>query len=112
MSTDRQILSSALTGEALLRTRRPEIDALIAELRALAQDRDDVRTEAGATMAGAWFASPATAYAENLIAAGLLLLAGRSTATRSWSGSAWATSGAGSRPPATIPVGRPANSHQ
>jgi hypothetical protein len=76
MSTDRQILSSALTGEALLRTRRPEIDALIAELRALAQDRDDVRTEAGATMAGAWFASPATAYAENLIAAGLLLLAG------------------------------------
>lgn len=76
MSTDRQILSSALTGEALLRARRPEIDALIAELRALAPDRDDVRTEAGATMAGAWFASPATAYAENLIAAGLLLLAG------------------------------------
>jgi hypothetical protein len=76
MSTDRQILSSELHGEALLRAKRPEVEALIAELAGLAQDRDEVRTEAAGHLAGGWFASPATARAEELIAAGLLLLAG------------------------------------
>jgi hypothetical protein len=76
MSTPEQILSSALHGEALRRVDRPEIRALIAELAELAQGRDDVRTEAAGTLAGAWFAEPASSYAEELVAAGLLLLAG------------------------------------
>jgi len=76
MSTKDQILSSQLHGEALRRADRPEIAALVAELAEIAQGRDDIRTECAGTMAGAWFASPATVYAEELIAAGLLLLAG------------------------------------
>jgi len=76
MSTDRQILSSRLHGEALLRADRPEIHALIAELAAIAQGRDDIRTECAGTIAGWWFASPATAFGSELIAAGLLLMAG------------------------------------
>jgi hypothetical protein len=76
ISTDRQILSSKLHGEALLRADRPEVRALIAELAEIAHGSDDIRTEAAGTPAGAWFASPATAYAEKLVAAGLLLLAG------------------------------------
>ena len=74
MSTREQILSSALHGEAL--RHRPEIRALIAELAELAQGRDDVRTECAGTLAGSWFATPASSYAEELVAAGLLLLAG------------------------------------
>jgi hypothetical protein len=54
----------------------PEIRALIAELAEISQGRDDIRTECAGTLAGAWFASPATAYAQKLTAAGLLLLAG------------------------------------
>jgi len=76
MSTDRQVLSAKLHGEALLRANRPEVRALIAELAEIAHGSDDVRTEAAGTLAGAWFAAPATAYAEKLIPAGLLLLAG------------------------------------
>ena len=76
MSTREQILSSALHGEALRRVDRPEIRALIAELAELAQGRDDVRTECAGSLAGSWFAEPASSYAEQLVAAGLLLLAG------------------------------------
>jgi len=68
--------SSALHGEALRRADRPEIRTLVAELAEIAQGRDDIRTECAGTIAGGWFASPATSYAEELIAAGLLLLAG------------------------------------
>ena len=35
--------------------------------------RDDLRTECAGTLAGSWFASPASNYAEELVAAGLLL---------------------------------------
>ena len=76
MSNNSQILSSKLHGKALLRADRPEVRALIAELAEIAQGRDDIRTECAGTLAGAWLASPATVYAEQLIAAGLLLLAG------------------------------------
>jgi hypothetical protein len=73
MSTADQILNSRLHSEALLRADRPEIHALIAELADIAGGRDDIRTECAGTLAGSWFASPATVYAEELIAAGLLL---------------------------------------
>ncbi len=48
---------------------------MIEELAELAQGRDDVRTECADTLAGSWSASPASSYAEELVAAGLLLLA-------------------------------------
>jgi hypothetical protein len=76
MSTKDQILSSALHGEALRRADRPEIRTLVAELAEIAQGRDDIRTECAGTIAGWWFASPATAFGSELIAAGLLLMAG------------------------------------
>jgi hypothetical protein len=75
-STKEQILSSKLHGEALLRAARPEICALAAELAGIAGGRHDIRTECAGTIAGAWFASPATSYGERLVAAGLLLMAG------------------------------------
>jgi hypothetical protein len=76
MSTKDQLLSSALHGQALLLAQRPELKPLIAELREAAQGRDDIRVECAGTIAGWWFGSPATTYAHDLIAAGLLLLAG------------------------------------
>jgi len=76
MSTENQILSSALHGEALLRAKRPEIAPLIAELRELIDGRDDIRVECAGIIAGAWFASPGMAQGHQLIAADLLLLAG------------------------------------
>jgi len=76
MSTKDQILSSHLHGEALRRADRPEIRTLVAELAEIAQGRHDIRTECAGTIAGWWFASPATAFGSELIAAGLLLMAG------------------------------------
>src|SRR5215213_9107760 len=75
MSTEDQILSSELHGEALLTARRPELQPLIDHLRDVAQGRDDIRTESAGTIAGAWFSSP-DRRGEELIAAGLLMLAG------------------------------------
>jgi hypothetical protein len=75
MSTKDQILSSELHGEALLAARRPELQPLIDHLREVAQGRDDIRTECAGTIAGAWFSSTAR-RGEDLIAAGLLMLAG------------------------------------
>jgi hypothetical protein len=75
MSPKDQILSSELHGEALLIAKRPELQLLIDHLRKVAQGRDDLRTECGATIAGSWFAGAARRGGE-LIAAGLLLLAG------------------------------------
>jgi hypothetical protein len=76
MSTTDQVLSSALHGEALLRAKRSELQPLINELRELTDGRDDIRVECAGTIAGSWFASPGMAQGHELIAAGLLLLAG------------------------------------
>jgi hypothetical protein len=75
MSTADQILSSERHGEALLTAKRPELQPLIDHLRDVAQGRDDIRTECAGTIAGSWFASGAR-RGEELIAAGLLMLAG------------------------------------
>ncbi|HEY6688420.1 MAG TPA: hypothetical protein VI094_19675 [Propionibacteriaceae bacterium] len=75
MSTADQIQSSALHSEALLTVRRPELPPLIDHLAEQAQGRDDIRTECAGIIAGSWFASPAR-RGEDLIAAGLLMLAG------------------------------------
>jgi hypothetical protein len=76
MSTSDQTHAAALYVEALLQAQRPELNALIAHVKALANGHDDTRVEAAGTMAGAWFASPATREGHELIAAGLLLVAG------------------------------------
>jgi hypothetical protein len=72
---DDQTLSAALHGEALLTARRPELQPLIDHLREVAQGRDDIRVECAGTIAGWWFADTAR-RGEELIAAGLLMLAG------------------------------------
>jgi hypothetical protein len=68
-------LSAELHGEALLAAKRPELQPLIDDLREVAQGRDDLRAECAGTIAGSWFASAAR-RGEELIAAGLLMLAG------------------------------------
>jgi hypothetical protein len=75
MPTKDQTLSSALHGEALLAAKRPELQPLIDHLREIAQGRDDIRTECVGVIAGAWFAGMGK-RGEDLIAAGLLMLAG------------------------------------
>jgi hypothetical protein len=75
MSTEDQILSSELHGEALLTAKRPELQPLIDHLREVAQGRDDIRVECAGTISGSWFAGAAR-RGEELIAAGLLMLAG------------------------------------
>jgi hypothetical protein len=75
VSTKDQILSSELHGEALRTAKRPELQPLIDHLKEAAQGRDDIRTECAGTIAGSWFASTAR-RGEDLIAAGLLMLAG------------------------------------
>jgi hypothetical protein len=59
----------------LLVANRPELEPLIDHLREVAQGRDDIRTECAGVIAGSWFANPAR-RGEELIAAGLLMLAG------------------------------------
>jgi hypothetical protein len=75
MSTKDQAFSAALHGEALLTARRPELQPLIDHLREVAQGRDDIRTECAGIIAGSWFAGAAR-RGEDLIAAGLLMIAG------------------------------------
>jgi hypothetical protein len=55
--------------------QRPELQPLIDHLREVAQGRDDIRTECAGVIAGSWFAS-GVRRGEELIAAGLLMLAG------------------------------------
>jgi hypothetical protein len=75
MSAKDQILSSKLHDEALPAAKRPELQPLIGHLREVAQGRDDPRTECAETIADSWFAGAAR-RGEELIAAGLLTLAG------------------------------------
>jgi hypothetical protein len=75
MATEDQNLSSTLHGEALLAAKRPELQPLIDHLREVAQGRDDIRTECAGIIAGWWFAGVAR-QGHELIAAGLLMLAG------------------------------------
>jgi hypothetical protein len=76
MGSPDQILSARIHGEALLRAQRPELEPLMADLREIAAGRDDIRVECAGTIAGSWFGSPGTKYGHELIAAGLLLVAG------------------------------------
>ena len=85
MSTPDQKLSSKITGEALRAAQRAELQPIIDQLAEVCQGRDDLRIEAAGNMAGAWFANPEAAprWGYELIAAGMLLVGGSTTATGS-----------------------------
>jgi hypothetical protein len=77
MSTKDQLLYSALHGTAMrYAAERRNLDEAIEELRLLADGRDDVLAEAAGITAGSWYASPATHVGYELIAGGMLILAG------------------------------------
>jgi hypothetical protein len=77
MSTQAQLLYSALHGTAMrYAAERRNLDGSIEELRQLADGRNDILAEAAGVTAGSWYASPATHVGYELIAAGMLILAG------------------------------------
>jgi hypothetical protein len=77
MSTKDQLLYSALHGTAMrFAAEGRNLTASIVELREMADGRNDVLAEAAGITAGSWYASPSTRVGHELIAAGMLILAG------------------------------------
>ena len=76
MSTADETHAARLHGEALLTALRIELQPLVDQLAEQSGGRDDLRAQCAGLIAGWWFASPATQQGHELIAAGLLLLAG------------------------------------
>jgi hypothetical protein len=77
MSTPDQLLYTALHGTAMrYAAERRNLDESIGELRQIADSRNDILAEAAGIEAGAWYASPATHVGDELIGAGMLILAG------------------------------------
>lgn len=76
MPTDDQTHSARLHGEALLAAQEPMFQSVIQRLAAEAEGRDDLRVETAGLIAGWWFGSPDIEQGYELIAVGLLLLAG------------------------------------
>jgi len=76
MSTANQALASELHGTALLLAQDPALQPLLNRLAEIAGGRDDVRTETAGVLAGGWWAAPGRHIGHELIAAGLLILAG------------------------------------
>lgn len=82
MSTKDQLLSVALHGTAMrYAAERRNLDESIEELRQIADGRSDILAEAAGITAGSWYASPATHVGYELIAAGMLILAGGGNGT-------------------------------
>jgi hypothetical protein len=77
MSTPDQLLYVALHGTAMrCATERRNLDESIEELRDIADGRNDILAEAAGITAGSWYAWPSTHIGHELIAAGMLILAG------------------------------------
>jgi hypothetical protein len=77
MATEDRLLYSALHGTAIrYAAERRSIDESIEELRQVAGGRDDVMAEAAGITAGYWYAWPSTHVGHELVAAGLLIMAG------------------------------------
>ena len=77
MATEDELLYSALHGTAIrYAAEQRDLAASIAELRELADGRDATLAEAAGITAGAWYADPAAHVGHELIAAGMLILAG------------------------------------
>jgi hypothetical protein len=76
MSTPDQLLSVALHGTAMrYAAERRNLAESIAELREIANGRDDILAEAAGIQAGSWFAWPSTHAGYELVAAGMLIMA-------------------------------------
>jgi hypothetical protein len=77
MSTKDKLLYSALHGTAMRYAAvRRSLDESIEELRQIADGRNDILAEAAGITAGSWYAWPSTHVGHDLIAAGMLILAG------------------------------------
>jgi hypothetical protein len=76
MSTVDQTLASRLHGEALLAAQDERWQPLLDRLAAAAKGRDDLRAEVAGQLAETWFTQPDARIGPELIAAGLLILAG------------------------------------
>jgi hypothetical protein len=77
MSTKDQLLSVALHGTAMrYAAERRDLAESIAELREMAGGRDDLLAEAAGIEVGSWFAWPSTHVGHELVAAGMLIMAG------------------------------------
>lgn len=76
MSTADQTKASELHGTALLLAQSESLQPLLDRLAAAAEGRDDIRTQEAGILAGVWFAAPGRHLGHELIAAGLLILAG------------------------------------
>jgi hypothetical protein len=77
MSTPDQLLYSALHGTAMrYAAERRNLDESVEELRQIADGRNDILAEAAGITAGSWYAWPSTHVGHELIAAGMLILAG------------------------------------
>jgi hypothetical protein len=76
MSTDDQKRSPSCMDSPLLAVRDEVPQELLDRLAAAAEGNDRVRVETAGHIAGAWMANPASHQGHELVAAGLLLLAG------------------------------------
>jgi hypothetical protein len=77
VSTKDQLLHSALHGTAMrYAVERRNLDESIEELRQIADGRNDILAEAAGITAGAWYAWPSTHIGHELVAAGMLIMAG------------------------------------
>jgi hypothetical protein len=77
MSTKDQLLYSALHGTAMCyAAERRNLAESIEELRQIADGRDDILAKAAGIEAGAWYAWLSTHAGHELVAAGMLIMAG------------------------------------
>jgi hypothetical protein len=77
MSTPDRLLYSALHGTAMrCAAEHRKLDESIEELRDIAGGRNDILAEAAGITAGSWYAWPSTRIGHELIAAGMMILAG------------------------------------
>jgi hypothetical protein len=77
MSRKEQLLYSAVHGTAMrCAAENSDLAESIAELRELADGHDEVLAEAAGITVGSWFAWPSTHVGYELVAAGMLIMAG------------------------------------
>jgi hypothetical protein len=77
MSTKDQLLRTALHGTAMrYAAEKRDLAESITELREMADGRDDILAEAAGLEAGYWYAWPSTHAGYELVAAGMLIMAG------------------------------------
>ena len=77
MSTPNHLLRTALHGTAMrYAAKRGNLDEYVKERRQIADSRNDILAEAAGITAGSWYAWPSTHIRHELVAAGMLIMAG------------------------------------